>query len=223
MYRSAGGALAVLTVLASHASAQLAGPFTYAELHGGAFLQTRNGVGAHFTTSLEDGLDWQNAIIEEEDKDLGFAVGAKVGRQMQPWLGFELEYTLRVAPLSEEPPVGDSDIETHALFVNQVFRWPTTKPIEPYLGIGVGYLFNNYAIDLGSEDPDAPVQYPNLDNGFAGQVFTGADLYLSDSRSLGVEVGYHLGQDFNADLGDGVEYFVENGGASFLLTAKMRF
>lgn len=207
--------------LAASAQAQLGGPFWYAGLHGGYYEVTEKGFGA--SVEIFDGISFG---FEAEDRfDSGYAVGGVFGRQLTPWFGVEGEYTLRNAPFSYTPDVGDDDLETHAFFANLIFRWPTSKPIEVYGAIGGGYVANNYDLLLDNQMGE-PERVSTFSNSLAFQLKGGADWFISDRQSLGLEIGWHRGEDATAEVKNETsseEYFFEVGGVTALVTMKRRF
>lgn len=208
--------------LTASAHAQIDGPFWYVGLHGGTYTVTEKGFGT--SVDIIDGISFG---FEAEDRfDAGYAVGGLIGRQLTPWFGIEGEYTLRNAPFSRAPDVGDDDLETHAFFANLVFRWPTTIPIEVYGAIGGGLVANNYDLLLENSDTGEPERVASFDNSIAVQIKGGADWFISDRQSIGIEVGWHRGQDATAEVKGAFireEYFFEVGGVTAAMTLKRRF
>lgn len=221
--------IAAAGCLTPSAHAQLNGPFWYAGAQGGLYKVTekQSGIRASipdpFTGQPIDGFGF--AFYGEDDFETGYAVGAVLGRQLTPWFGTEAEYTFRNASFENAPDVGDDGIETHAFFGNLMFRWPTSKPVEFYGGVGAGFVANNYDLLLDGDADGEFERVSSFDNSWAVQVKGGFDWFVTDRQSFGFEASWHRGFDATADIPDsgGSEAFFEVGGVTAFVTVKRRF
>jgi opacity protein-like surface antigen len=212
--------------MTTSANAQIDGPFWYAGLHGGAYHVTEtefgNDISDLFLLFPVEGA--RTTLTFEQEYDIGYAIGAVLGRQLTPWFGVEGEYTLRKADFDENQEFIDGT-ESHAFFGNLMFRWPTSKPIEIYGGIGAGFVATNYVVleTLVDDEGNSSLGEKNLSDPWGLQVKGGLDWFITDRDSLGLEAGYHKTRNARAELEDGVDAIYELGGVSLQFTAKTRF
>lgn len=221
--------IAAAGCLTTSAYAQLDGPFWYAGAQGGLYIVTekQSGVQASFLDPLTgetiDGMGF--TFYGEDDFKNGYAVGAVFGRQFTPWFALEADYTFRKARFEHAREAGDDGIETQGFFGNLMFRWPNSKPVEFYSGVGAGFLANNYDLLLESDVDGEFERVSSFSDSWALQVKGGIDWFVTDRESFGIEGSWHRGIDATADIPDsgGSEAFFEVGGATIVLTLKTRF
>ncbi|MCQ8186187.1 outer membrane beta-barrel protein [Parvularcula maris] len=204
---------AALTLFAG--SAQAGG---YVQIHAGLFQQTADTVAFASDNFLGEVVD----VDVDSDADLGAVLGGLVGYYVLPFVAVEGEVTLRTASMEEvtvdnvETALQD-DPRTIAYMANAVLR-PTFPLLpDPYIGIGAGYLTNNFNT-IGGEDVDGQLAY---------QIKAGVSFgFPLIPGTIGVEANYLATDDFDlsGDFGgDLVNTEFSYGGVSGLLTYKIGF
>ena len=83
--------------------------------------------------------------------------------------------------------VGTADVDSQVFLLNFYYDWYTSKPVTPYLGLGVGEYFNK--TDFSSNDPANPAganAQSNRTNGIAWDIVLGLryDINLNWALSL---------------------------------------
>ncbi|MEM7630438.1 MAG: outer membrane beta-barrel protein [Pseudomonadota bacterium] len=161
-------------LIATTLSAQADGSY-YVKLFGGA------------SDLRSDTLSFGGAV-SDATFDTGVVAGGAFGYDYagSPWRA-EVEYAYRSSDVTPAASFGTGgDFASTALMVNGIYTFSTPGAVQPYVGVGLGFLTE---VDLDIDAGPAAGEYE--DSGvFAAQVIVGAAYPVSDRVDLYGELRY---------------------------------
>jgi len=144
--------------------------------------------------------------IEGIDVDINLSNAAKVGGAIGVELGknrLEIEYSGRLGGFSSVEALGakvslDGDVTADALMFNGYHNFGDFGFLSPYLGVGIGKVWEDYEIDRVAGVDISGYGINAEEDGFAFQVMAGTTTKLTEHLSSDLEYRYFDGVEIKA-------------------------
>lgn len=137
--------------------------------------------------------------------DTGYIVGANVGYRICDNIRVEAEFAYRNNNKTHRENVDyafdskienisnskvKADIKTYSLMANAYYDFDLCSCFTPYVGVGIGYAWNDFTVTAKSIDFSDRVKLESSSNRFAWQLMAGVDYELCSCPDIKVGLEY---------------------------------